>query len=699
MSRRDFNRPRFAEKIQYYTPSEILDFVKVFITKTTPQSAFVPYAKGNEIDSIAQLVRRVDYQQDDQLICELISEETGITPSTEKDIKGKTYDLIYSDMPIRVGRMGDPFLTIIEKSLLNLDENGYAIFAFPSGITQSKTFKKWLIGRIKKGMHVLACIDVHEHMAIPRKRAIEESRIIIFSHSKDNKVFLASLDGVKNTTIIIDNLLSRSESATADYLGCWFDFGKYEDYSDYKNKKRRTALESKSAKLFNGELMPISSICKDVNRVKIDFGFEDNDNAIYVPRIGLSDVVKESGDFSLKEHNYYQVAVDSEVILPRYLSFVLNSSLGNELRARSMRGATIKNLSIGSFNQIKVPVPSIELQQEYLKLDDELRKIALEAQRLQSKLMENPAAYKNIAKEAKDINNRGDKFEQWIGNLPYPIATILKRYLVEDQVDKKQELLLFFFEAYAILEATILCAVYSCSTQGESGINDVSADYFEKASFGSWVKIDQAISKKYRDYLGDQEGIEKAIDAFHTNDTSVIRAVCNKDVCSILQTACSYRNSWKGHSGITSDAVYEEHVQILDMLLRKLQQKIGDVFEHIQLVRSISLEYKKGEFINKVEVLTGSDSTFKKREIIGEAMEGDQLFIHILDTGEFIQLPPYFILRSSPKSAKNAVYFYNRIEGDNTRYVSYHYEGQPENIEEGTEAFNVLKSLLDNDDE
>ena len=694
MRRRNYNDPRFIERIQYYTPTEILSFATAFISRISPQSVFVPYAKGNEIDNIAQLVNHVDYQQDDQFICDLISEKTGIKPSTEEEIKGQKYDIVYSDIPIRVGRKGDPFLTIIEKSLLKLNEKGYAIFAFPSGITQSKTFKRWLVGQIKKGIHVLACIDVHEHAAIPRKRTIEEYRIIVFSRNKE-KIFMASLDNEKNTAVIIDNLLSRSESCTADYLGCWFEFGEYEDYSDYKNKKRRAALESKSKKLYSGELMSISSICKDVYHMKSS-GFEDNDNAIYVPRTGLSDVIKEEDDFILKGHNYFQVIVDPKVILPRYLAFVLNSSLGNELRARSMRGATIKNLSISAFNQIKVPVPPIELQQEYLKLDDELRKIALETQRLQSRLRDNPAAYKNIAKEAKDINNRGDKFEQWIGTLPYPIATILKRYLVEDQFDKKQEILLFFFEAYAILEATILCAVYSSSTEEEGGISDVSAGYFEKASFGSWVKIDQAISKQYRDYLGDHDGIEKAIDAFHTNDTTAIRAICDKDVCGILQSACYYRNTWKGHSGITSDAVYEEHVQLLDMLLRKLQQRIGDVFEHIQLVRSISLEYKSGVFINKVEVLTGSDSTFKKREIIGEAMEGDQLFIHILDTNEFIQLPPYFILRSSPTSAKNACYFYNRIEGDNTRYVSYHFEGQPEDIEEGTEAFSILKKLLDN---
>lgn len=41
-------------------------------------------------------------------------------------------------------------------------------------------------------------------------------------------------------------------------------------------------------------------------------------------------------------------------------------------------------------------------------------------------------------------------------------------------------------------------------------------------------------------------------------------------------------------------------------------------------------------------------------------------------------------------------YFYNRVEGGNTRYVSYHYEGRPEDTENGVEAFEWIKTLLSN---
>ena len=689
------HRQRLEDMMKYYTSNEILEFLKVFIDRISPNSVLIPYAKGNEIEVITPLVARVDFQQENSDICESIKEKTGITPVEDYQIKNHKYDIIYSDLPIQHWSIKSPYQKLIERSFLSLSEKGYAIYAFPGAITQSHAFKKWLVDLLIKGVHVLACINVQEHNVALRNN-ISESRIVIFSYEKSNLEFLASINNAQSISSIIDNFLTRRESETADYLGHWFKFGEYEDYSEYKNHKKRKALEAKAAKLYNGQLMTIEDISTEIVSCKKETGFEEKNDAIYIPKIGLSEVVKDRDRLRIKEHNYFQIVVKPDIVLPGYLSFVMNSAHGNELRARSMKGATIQNLSIASLKQIQVPVPSIQVQQEYLKLDDEIEKIIIEAQRLQSKLIDNPASYKNIAKEVKDINNRGDKFEQWVDSLPYPIATILKRYIVEDNVDKKQELLLFFFEAYAIFEASILSAVYSGAGE-DNTISNVSANYFERAAFGSWVKIDQSISKVYRDQLSSEKGIENATDAFHTNDTGLIRAICNKDVCNLLQNACDYRNSWKGHSGITSDAIYEEHVRALDILLRKLQQKVGDVYEKIQLVRSIGLEYKSETFINKVEVLTGSDSTFKRQEIVGEAMEKDQLFIHILDTGEFIQLPPYFILRNSPASAKNACYFYNRIEGDNTRYVSYHFEGQPEDIEKGVEAFNVIKSLLEAD--
>lgn len=184
---------------------------------------------------------------------------------------------------------------------------------------------------------------------------------------------------------------------------------------------------------------------------------------------------------------------------------------------------------------------------------------------------------------------------------------------------------------------------------------------------------------------------------FKTSDENLIKLLCNKNVCNILDNACKYRNTWKGHSGITSDALYKEHVDILDSQLHKLQESIKDLYDRIRLIRPISLSFSNGMFSNKVEVLTGSNPIFTKDTIESLVpLDNSKLYLQIIDTSETIELPPYFILKNSPADAKNACYFYSRVESGSTRYVSYHYDGRPEDMEAGVVAFNHIKELLSN---
>lgn len=130
--------------------------------------------------------------------------------------------------------------------------------------------------------------------------------------------------------------------------------------------------------------------------------------------------------------------------------------------------------------------------------------------------------------------------------------------------------------------------------------------------------------------------------------------------------------------------------------LHRFQDKIQDVYEKMQLIRPLSLKHKDGLFTNIVEVLTGSNSIFKKCEIVGEALDESKLYIRMLDTNRVFEIPPFLLLKNSPTDVKNACYFYNRLEGTNTRYVSYHFEGQPEDIEQGSLAYSVIKNVLSN---
>ena len=351
----------------------------------------------------------------------------------------------------------------------------------------------------------------------------------------------------------------------------------------------------------------------------------------------------------------------------------------------------------GLVEQIKVPCPSLDVQREYLQVIDELEVLKIEVDSLRAKMQKDPASYKNIKKEMRDVNNHSDKFAQWIESLPYPLATILKRYSVTDEASKKQEMLFYFFEAYAIFEATILSATIDKRAMDCSSLKNVEASFFEKASFGSWVHLDRTISNLHLKQINSQEEDKKRIslNCFRTSDENLVKFISNKAVCSILQKASEKRNVWKGHGGITSEDIYIDHVSELDSLMRKLQENVKDLYERIRLIRPLTLAYNSGKFTNKVEVLIGSNAIFNKDEIETiYPLDNAKLYLQVMDTGEMIELPPFFILKNSPAEAKNACYFYSRIEDGNTKYVSYHYEGRPEDLENGELAYDSLKNIL-----
>ena len=255
------------------------------------------------------------------------------------------------------------------------------------------------------------------------------------------------------------------------------------------------------------------------------------------------------------------------------------------------------------------------------------------------------------------------------------------------------------FRSYSIFEATLLSAALNKKLIDCSSLKDVDPSFFEKASFGNWVRMDRALSNLYLGFINNSNENKKkiALECFKTSDENLVKLLCNKKVCNILDKTSKHRNTWKGHSGITSDTIYTEHVDILDSLLHQLKASIKDLYERVRLIRPISLSFSNGVFNNKVEILTGSNPIFAK-DIIESLVPLDhsKLYLQMIDTSEMIELPPYFILKNSPPDAKNACYFYSRIDKGNTRYVSYHYDGKPEDMEDGVVAFDHIKELLTN---
>lgn len=75
----------------------------------------------------------------------------------------------------------------------------------------------------------------------------------------------------------------------------------------------------------------------------------------------------------------------------------------------------------------------------------------------------------------------------------------------------------------------------------------------------------------------------------------------------------------------------------------------------------------------------GSNSEFKKEtRSMATWLDVESLYLSKKDSGRALKLLPLVHMGSSPQSAKNACYFFSRLERDGSRFVSYHYTDKPE---------------------
>jgi hypothetical protein len=99
-------------------------------------------------------------------------------------------------------------------------------------------------------------------------------------------------------------------------------------------------------------------------------------------------------------------------------------------------------------------------------------------------------------------------------------------------------------------------------------------------------------------------------------------------------------------------------------------------------------------FENEVAILMGSNNEFlKETRSMATWLDVERLYLSKKDSGKALKLLPLIQVGPSPQSAKNACYFFSRLERDGARFISYHHTDKPEltgHFADATEAINLL---------
>lgn len=303
-------------------------------------------------------------------------------------------------------------------------------------------------------------------------------------------------------------------------------------------------------------------------------------------------------------------------------------------------------------------------------------------------------------KPARVYRNVDEGLVPWADTLPFPLASILWHYEGEPDSASKIEYLLKFFEALAQFTATVL--ISACVTDEQLLVEHRSEwfSYDERnpsglrlPTFGTWVHLSKVLAQTLRTLLESHDGADRCCELFAASDAELVDALVSAELGGIFRHALNRRNTWSGHGGIAGERVQHERIRDLQELLGRTQAVLGWSFEPWTLLKPGAMTLSHGTFDLTATILKGPNVAFRRKQIqVSEPLDTSRLYL--LDNGSTraLGLVPFIRVLASA-SGQEACYFYNRVEGNAIRWISYHFHAEPELVLPDDELVGLLAKL------
>ena len=587
---------------------------------------------------------------------------------------------------------------ILVASSMKLSPNGVGLFVLPQSFFVSE---KSVLRKLDTfGLGIAAALAIPSGAFAPYTNI--PTYLVMIEKRPSSRTFVSQLSTDTNTNLqIIKNFKEGQE-------GVSFELGRFIDISTFTGiEALRTSERIEQAKnRFGYPAVRLEDLATDIKlgRHGDQFAFPKRDNAIFVPIIGISDVVDSLDDATLKQQNYAMVAIDPNRSDARFIARFLNSELGREIREVNKSGF-IPKLNKQSLKGILLFIPDLQTQRDMLTTEARIiaeQNIVLglqnEIAECRREMWANPHSQTDVSRRLDALSSRlsgelkrqtAESLDQWFESLPFPMASILRAWQAtpSDDFKTKFEHLLHFFEASAEFVGIILLSAFkSRETIFETTKKDLSESLkkqnlsFKRATYGTWKLVIEYLGKQVRQLLsGDKDLRATCADMFADPSIQLPEVLSRKGLAEIVSGTNKLRNDWTGHGGVVGQE--EAHLRNEQLLaeVQKMREIMGDLWSSVQLVHSLHCRPRRGSFENEVAVLMGSNSEFlKETRAMATWLDVEQLYLVNKDGGQALQLLPLVQVGPSPSSAKNACYFFNRIEKDGLRYVSYHFIDQPQ---------------------
>lgn len=531
------------------------------------------------------------------------------------------------------------------------------------------------------GFHVEAIISIPQGAFSPATHI--ETALVLIRRGQHSQAFVAEMPESKDRREqIVANLLERRDTGDPS-LGTLVDVDQFRGYRSLVAAYRAKTM----ARRLGIELIPLSSVTKEIIMPQRGKKFFDKANAIYLPMDASERVTTSTEAFSDRHHGrYIQIILDPEMANARYVAHFLNSPLGVLLRAQVQEGQVVPRLRPSAVDHLGIYLPPKDDQTQTLEIHDRIAQLVSELRELEDRLLRNPKKHREVARSVELIN-RKEMLIDWVESLPFPLASILWTYQsLRNDDEKKYIRLIKFFEAAAQFTTVVL---YSALRNDEAifeaiqgRVRDVLAQQslsLRKSTYGTWVIMHGVAAKELRRQWSTD--LKQAL--FRVGDAEIIDVLISKELVSLYQQVNSYRNDWLGHDGVIDEAVARERHRELVAVLSRFRALTRTNWLDLPLVRPKSGRFQRGVYYYECDYLMGTRTPFRSDQFaVMHPLEDQRLYLLNPDGQKALELLPLIKIRPSPRTAHDACYFFNRSEARGIRFISYHFGRDNELVED-----------------
>jgi hypothetical protein len=351
----------------------------------------------------------------------------------------------------------------------------------------------------------------------PQENVELDGVVVIFRRKVPKKRFVGVIYDIETAESAARAFLSVPRKGGRNWY--WLDPDNSRTFSDLKESSFLQNLIPRGYVA----VQPLRALLHNDTVDKADRPIADTDQAaalLYIPEYEWDDPghygqnVSAGPDMPYKARIFYRVSIDPEKANPRFLARLLNGPYGSRLRRnvpRQRRGGSV-HVSAASLLEYKLPIPNVATQEQILRIDSDLNLLEAAFREMRTTLDQDWTLVPDIVEKVdrlKAVLDIERQIADWWRELPYPLATIYRRYQVSIEPKDRFDTLLHFFEMASVYFAAVGTSHVKALRPNS---DDVLAKWLhpsegteiERPDFGFWINLAAASLGDMRHILNDK---------------------------------------------------------------------------------------------------------------------------------------------------------------------------------------------------